>query len=118
MVLWCYLLWYLVVLVRYFDPSLRLWLTSLGLSLIVGIALVLNARSGSGQTRIPVRLDAWATARFFMAPFCVSSFAALVKDRGFILVFSPRAGEVVLGTAICVCFVLSTRIAKRRIRGC
>ena len=32
-VLWCYLLWYLVVLVRYFDPSPRLWLTSLGLSL-------------------------------------------------------------------------------------
>ena len=113
LVLWCYLLWYLVVLVRYFDPNLRLWLTSLGLSLIVGIALVLNARSGSGQTRIPVRLDAWATARFFMAPFCVSSFAALVKDRGFILVFSPRAGEVAMGIAICGVFVLSTRIAKR-----
>jgi len=38
LILWCYFIWYLVVLVRYFDPSLRLWLTSLGLSLIIGFA--------------------------------------------------------------------------------
>ncbi len=31
LILWCYFIWYLVVLVRYFDPSPRLWLTSLGI---------------------------------------------------------------------------------------
>ena len=41
LILWCYFIWYLAVLIRYFDPSLRLWLTSLGLSLIIGFALFL-----------------------------------------------------------------------------
>jgi hypothetical protein len=34
--LWCYLIWYTFVAVRYFDPSLALWGTSLGLSAIIG----------------------------------------------------------------------------------
>jgi len=34
LILWCYFIWYMVVLVRYFDPNPRLWLTSLGLALI------------------------------------------------------------------------------------
>ena len=29
-ILWCYLIWYLVVLFHYFDPNLLIWLTSLG----------------------------------------------------------------------------------------
>ena len=31
--LWCYLIWYLVMAAAYFDPSPQLWLTSAGLSL-------------------------------------------------------------------------------------
>ena len=45
LILWCYLIWYLVVLVRYFDASLRLWLTSLGLSIIIGIMPQLARRT-------------------------------------------------------------------------
>lgn len=37
--LWCYLIWYLVMAAAYFDPSPRLWLTSAGLSLVIGCAL-------------------------------------------------------------------------------
>jgi hypothetical protein len=37
LILWCYAIWYAVMLVRYFDPSPRLWLTSLGLSAIIGL---------------------------------------------------------------------------------
>jgi hypothetical protein len=95
-VLWCYLLWYLMVLVRYFDPSPRLWLTSLGLSVIVGFALLLNA----GRP-----LSGWQRFRFFLMPFCVSSFSALVKGRGFFLVFSPRWTEVVVALGVCLVFV-------------
>jgi hypothetical protein len=103
-VLWCYLLWYLVVLVRYFDASPRLWLTSLGLSAIVGVALLLNA----GRP-----LNRWQTFRFFLMPFCVSSFSALVKGRGFLLVFSPRWGEVAAGLVVCLVFVSAVALAGR-----
>jgi hypothetical protein len=106
--LWCYLLWYLVVLVRYFDPSPRLWLTSLGLSGIVGLALLLNA----GRP-----LHRWQVVRFFLAPFCVSSFSALVKGQGFVLVFSPRWGEVAAGLGACLLFVGVVRTARRCRRG-
>ena len=38
-------------------------------------------------------MDKWAVARLFMMPFAVSSFAALIKDHGFFVVFSPRLAE-------------------------
>lgn len=91
-ILWGYFLWWIVVLIRYFDPSPLLWLTSLGLSGIIGAALYINT-SFSGKTR--VQLEAWPKFRLFLTPFCVSSFAALVKGRGFVLIFSPDWREVV-----------------------
>ena len=100
LILWCYLVWYLVVLVRYFDPSPRLWMTSIGLSAIVGVALYLSATAGATK----VRLDRWTIFRLFLMPFCVSSFSALVKGKGFILIFSPDANEVLLAIALCVLF--------------
>ena len=110
-VLWCYLIWYLVVLVRYFDSSLRLWLTSLGLSLIIGVALFLSTAS-AGPAKL--RLDRWQVFRLFLMPFCVSSFAALVKGRGFILVFSPRIEEIGLAAALCALFCAVVAVAKSR----
>src|SRR4026208_2415239 len=92
LILWCYLVWYLVVLVRYFDPNPRLWLTSLGLSLIIGIALYISTTASPGGRK----LGFWPIARLFMMPFCVSSFSALVKGRGFILIFSPDPREIAL----------------------
>src|SRR5215831_15844393 len=99
LILWCYLIWYCVVLVRYFDPSPRLWLTSLGLSLIIGLALYLSTTVADKNQ---VRLDFWKTFRLFLMPFCVSSFAALVKGKGFILIFSPHPGEILMGVAGCL----------------
>jgi hypothetical protein len=97
--LWCYFVWYLVVLVRYFDPRPALWLTSLGLSGIIGAALLVNTtRSGT----VRVRLEPWPTFRLFLIPFCVSSFAALVKDRGFVLVLSPDWREAAVAVVICM----------------
>ena len=31
--LWCYLIWYLSTVFRYFDPAPAVWLNSLGISL-------------------------------------------------------------------------------------
>src|SRR5215468_5905823 len=100
LILWCYFVWYAVVVVRYFDPSPRLWLTSLGLSLIIGFALYLSTTAGTNK----VKLDGWQAFRLFLMPFCVSSFAALVKGKGFVLIFSPQPFEV--GIAVALCAVL------------
>src|SRR5882757_4228298 len=86
-VLWCYLIWYLFFATRYFDPSPNLWLTSLGISGIIGLALIISTSGGNS------RLGRWQIFRLFLMPFCVSSFSALVKGRGFFLVFSPRVRE-------------------------
>ena len=109
-VLWCYFLWWAVVLVRYFDPSPRLWLTSLGLSLIIGLALFVNT-TASGSSR--VKLEPWPTFRLFLTPFCVSSFAALVKGRGFLLIFSPRIGETALALGLCGLLGVAAIVARR-----
>jgi hypothetical protein len=108
--LWCYFVWYLVVLVRYFDPHPGLWFTSLGLSLIIGVALLVNT-TVSGRTR--VRLEPWPTFRLFLTPFCVSSFAALVKGRGFILIFSPDWREMAVAAGACLLLGAAALTAKR-----
>lgn len=111
LILWCYLVWYLVVLVRYFDPTPRLWLTSLGLSAIIGYALYLSttaSRPGGAK------LDFWTLARLFMMPFCVSSFAALVKGKGFVLVFSPKLEENLLALGICAVLCVVVNVLKRQ----
>ena len=111
LILWCYLIWYLVVLVRYFDPSPRLWLTSLGISAIVGVALyVSTAASGTNN----VRLDRWQIFRLFLMPFCVSSFAALVKGKGFVLIFSPEPREIALAVGLCALLCAAVTLLQRR----
>ena len=108
--LWCYFIWYLVVLAHYFDPSPLIWLTSLGLSGIIGVALLVNTtRSGT----VPVKLERWPIVRLFMMPFCVSSFSALVKGRGFILVFSPRWPDLAAGFGMIAAFGVIVVIARQ-----
>jgi hypothetical protein len=98
LLLWCYFLWYLVVLVRYFDPNPRIWLTSLGLSVIIGFALYISTTAAGSRK---LQLEFWQTIRLFLMPFCVSSFAALVKGRGFILIFSPNPIEILVAVGLC-----------------
>jgi hypothetical protein len=112
-VLWCYLIWYLVVLARYFDASLTLWLSSAGISVIVGTALYLST-AHAGHTRMT--LGRWQVARLFAMPFCVSSFAALIKGHGFVLVFHPRARDNLVAAAACVAFI-GTALVLRRVGG-
>jgi hypothetical protein len=107
-ILWCYAIWYAVVLVRYFDPKPELWLTSLGLSGIVGFALLLSTRAGATSP-----LAGWTVFRLFLMPFCVSSFAALVKGRGFLLIFSPRVEENLFAVGTCLLFWIAVAGLKR-----
>jgi hypothetical protein len=120
-VLWCYLIWYLVVLFHYFDPSLLIWLTSLGLSAIIGTALYISSTAHGNRLRpwqiarlymMGNRLRPWQIARLYMMPFFVSSFSALVKGQGFILVFSPRPAEILLALGLCAAFCLAVWTLK------
>ena len=110
LILWCYLIWYGVVLVRYFDPSARLWLTSLGLGGIIGFALYLSTTAGSN----PVKLDFWTKFRLFLMPFCVSSFAALVKEKRFVLIFSPKPAEIMTAVGLCALLCAVVAVLKKR----
>jgi hypothetical protein len=110
LILWCYLIWYLMVLIRYFDPRPSLWLTSLGLSGIIGYALYLST-TASGKQKLT--LDRWQLFRLFLMPFCVSSFAALVKNENFILIFSPKAGENMAAVILCFLLVGTVKLLQR-----
>jgi hypothetical protein len=111
LLLWCYFIWYLVVLVRYFDPNARLWLTSLGLSLIIGLALFISTAKAGATS---VKLERWQVIRLFLMPFCVSSFSALVKGKGFVLIFSPRPPELITAVALCGLLCACVAVLRRR----
>ena len=110
-VLWCYLIWYLFFVTRYFDASRNLWLTSLGISGIIGIALIISTWDANA------RLKGWPLFRLFLMPFCVSSFSAIVKGRGFLLIFSPRMQENALALALCSAFCAFVAILTIMRRG-
>ena len=112
LILWCYFIWYAVVLARYFDSNPRLWLTSLGLSAIIGVALYISTTSGFPG----VQLGFWPVFRLFLMPFCVSSFSALVKSHGFLLVFSPKLAENALAILLCAAFCAIVVMLRRATR--
>lgn len=107
-ILWCYLIWYLVTVYFYFDPSPKLWINSLGISAVIGTGLILSV--SSSDARQP---DPWQTFRLYLMPFCVSSFSALIKDQGFFLIVSPHIQETLVVIACCVAFLSCVFLIKR-----
>jgi len=102
-ILWCYFIWWALSIIHHFDPKPRIWLTSLGLSGIIGFALIISTHSSSTAR---THMDPWVVFRLFLMPFCVSSFAALVKDAGYVLVFSPSWHENATGASLIALFLL------------
>jgi hypothetical protein len=100
-ILWCYLIWYVVIVCFYFDPALKIWINSLGISAVIGTALVLSVSSGNAE-----KSDYWQTFRLYLMPFCVSSFSSLIKDREFIIVVSPKIEENLIAGFCCLLFLL------------
>jgi hypothetical protein len=109
-VLWCYLIWWFGVAIPYFEPSFSLWSTSVGMSVIIGTGLYLST-AYAGAVRTP--LPRWTIVRLFVMPFCVSSFAALVKGRGFLLVFHPDWRGNAWPLAVAIALGLLTLLARR-----
>jgi hypothetical protein len=108
-ILWCYFIWWSLSVVNHFDPKPRIWLTSLGLSGIIGLALIISTQSSVGPR---TKMDPWVMFRLFLMPFCVSSFAALVKDAGYMLVFPPSWRENIVGLVLIACFLLVVWLVK------
>jgi hypothetical protein len=109
-ILWCYFIWWSVCIIHHFDASPRIWVTSLGLSGIIGAALILSTRSSSGSA---TKMDPWVVFRLFLMPFCVSSFAALVKDVGYVLVFPPSLRENAIGASLVTIFLIVVWSVKK-----
>jgi hypothetical protein len=107
-VLWCYFLWYLNTVAHHFDPSPSIWLNAVGVSAVIGVALVLSVGGGVGVSNLA------QTFRLFAMPFCVSSFSSLIKGKGFMLVIPPSASELGIAIALCVGFVVSVLALRTR----
>jgi hypothetical protein len=105
-VLWCYLIWYIVVVCFHFDPSVKIWINSLGISVVIGTGLMLSVSSSKGER------DHWQTFRLYLMPFCVSSFSALIKEQGFIVFISPNITETIVSVSCCVLFLLLILVVK------
>jgi len=102
-----------VIVVRYFDPAPRIWLTSIGLSALVGTGLYVSTAACGANS---VKLKFWQIVRLYLTPFCVSSFSALVKDRNFILVVSPQPLDSMVALSVIGAFVLLAYVAKKSIK--
>lgn len=98
-ILWCYLIWYVVVVCFHFDPSVKIWINSIGISVVIGTGLMLSVSSKIGER------DRWQTFRLYLMPFCVSSFSALIKEEGFIVFISPNLKETIVSVSCCVLFL-------------
>jgi hypothetical protein len=106
-ILWCYLIWYVTVVFFHFDPSVKIWINSIGISAVIGTGLMLSVSSSKGER------DRWQAFRLYLMPFCVSSFSALIKEQGFILFISPNIKETIVSVSCCVLFVLVVLVVKR-----
>ena len=107
LVLWCYLIWWGATVFHHFDPSPSIWLNSVGISAVIGVALILSVGGFKSATR-----DRWQTFRLFAMPFCVSSFSSLIKGKGFVLIVPPSVPE--LATAVGLCAVFSAVVIGLR----
>ena len=104
LVLWCYLAWYAAIVPFYFDPSPILWLTAIGISALIGIALIF-------ATKVPgLPMDGWTKFRLFLFPFCVSSYSALIKGKGFILLFPTEMKPLLAGIGACLGVIAFQRL--------
>lgn len=111
MVLWYYLIWYFVTVYFHFDPNPKIWINALGISVVIGIALMLSVSNGQLPFANP-----WQTFRLFWMPFAVSSFSSLIKGQGYTVIFSPYLHEVFIALVACLLFTSFVAALKWRNR--
>lgn len=106
LILWYYLIWYFTTVYFHFDPNPKIWINALGISVVIGIALMLSVGSQ------PIK--SWQTFRLFWMPFAVSSFSSLIKGQGFVVIFSPHPVEIMISVVACLLFTALVLLLKYR----
>ena len=109
-ILWSFAIWWGVMVYCYFRADARLWLTSVGIGIIVGFALMLSTGPVSLER---LQTHSWESMRLFLCPLMVSSFSALIAGQEFILVFSPQGSENAIALAVIGAFLLLVFVVKR-----
>jgi hypothetical protein len=105
-ILWCYLIWYLTIISIYFESSIKLWTSSIGISFIIGFALILSTIQQG------IKQNIWVKIRLFLFPFCVSSYSATIKDYDFILLFPSNLLHLSISILNCLLFSLTILCIK------
>jgi hypothetical protein len=102
-----------VIVYFYCSPSLKLWVNSLVISVVIGTGLLLSVSPPESG-----KINYWQIFRLYLMPFCVSSFSALIKDQGFIVFVSPKLQENLISICFCILFlsfVLVIKLIKNKI---
>ena len=107
LVLWYYFIWYFVTVYFHFDPNPKIWINAVGISVVIGIALMLSVGAGQSPWANP-----WQTFRLFWMPFAVSSFSSLIKGQGYIVILSPHLHELLAAVCACLLFTAFVIILK------
>jgi len=68
-ILWCYFIWYLVVIYFYFDPSLKIWINSIGISAVIGTGLLLSVSSRKTSKKDPCKRSGYISCHFVSQAF-------------------------------------------------
>ncbi|MDO8545476.1 MAG: hypothetical protein Q7S40_33965 [Opitutaceae bacterium] len=110
MILWFAFLWYVAIVTCYASADPALWARAGGIAVIVGTILTLNAVPRTGRVR---DLGFWPVFRFFLIPFCVSSFSTLTTNRAFFLIFPPNLNQTILAVAVIIVFIAGVLVARR-----
>jgi len=107
MILWCYLIWYLTMVFIYFDESLKIWINAIGVSIVVGSALLLIFSESNDKC------GTWQIFRLYFTPFCVSSFSLLTKDWNFIVFLADNFWHNTIALFLCFIFLGITLFLKK-----
>lgn len=112
--LWSGFIWYAVLMGRHASLVPGAWVNAAGIALVVGLMLTANAIPAGGTWR---QLDRWSLRRFFLIPFCVSSFSVVMRDTGLVVIFPRNLADNLIASAAVGVFLLAVAAARWRRRG-
>lgn len=110
LLLWSAFLWYVAIMARHATASLPVWLNSAGIAAVISVILAANAVPPGRKWR---DLGFWPLARFFLIPFCVSSFSAVMTKAGLMLIFPRNLTDNLVAVGTVAGFLLLCAAARR-----
>jgi hypothetical protein len=111
-----FFVWWLCMVIFFFDPAWPLWVNTLVITAFVGTALNVNAFTSSQEPHLLAfaRNQPWLVARFFLIPFCVSSYGGIADSAHFVAAFpSTHAVSAAVGICVAVFVALLMLLAHR-----